>query len=412
MRWPWRRDRSPFDSGYIRDSILADVALAAGLDADMQERHLGLTTELIAVKKWEAAAGFSLTDRMIATIAGNATILILGLDLWVYRQVNSIIVHPSTTLTQNRRSGPSAHVVSDEEMVKRWQSSDCSSEFGPAIGVMDAALRESRTPHLGRNVVIHEFAHKIDMSDGSADGVPPLRGPMLGRWDAMLSDEYEHAKTRPSDNMLRPYAWTNKAEFFAVATEAFFCNPTSCWRPNRSCTDVSRAFTCRTPPPQRVRGPSESVEHMSQEGMNRRSMLELLAGAGVWITIAGCSPDSASDVEATPPSTDGTPAPTGIETQADAVRLLLWAEPATAEIVAGVTTAVYSFGAEVLDGDPATIAASSSYLGPTLHLRQGQRSRSGSRTDSMTSASCTGTVWWCPRIKRPTGRRRSARREL
>lgn len=222
MRWPWRRDRSPFDSGYIRDSILADVALAAGLDADMQERHLGLTTELIAVKKWEAAAGFSLTDRMIATIAGNATILILGLDLWVYRQVNSIIVHPSTTLTQNRRSGPSAHVVSDEEMAIVGLAAPNS---GPLSVSWDAALRESRTPHLGRNVVIHEFAHKIDMSDGSADGVPPLRGPMLGRWDAMLSDEYEHAKTRPSDNMLRPYAWTNKAEFFAVATEAFFCQP-------------------------------------------------------------------------------------------------------------------------------------------------------------------------------------------
>jgi Mlc titration factor MtfA (ptsG expression regulator) len=74
-------------------------------------------------------------------------------------------------------------------------------------------------------VVIHEFAHKIDMIDGYTDGTPPLRGAELARWTTVVVDEYERAESRPSDAVLRPYAWSSPAEFFAVATEAFFCTP-------------------------------------------------------------------------------------------------------------------------------------------------------------------------------------------
>lgn len=176
----------------------------------------------MADKRWEAAAGFSLTDQMIVTVAANATIPILGLGLFVYRQVNSIILHPTATITSGRRSGPTAGVVSDAEVHIVGLASPNS---GPVSLSWDTALSGSRSPQHGHNVIIHEFAHKIDMSDGAADGVPPLRGPGLRQWEAMLSDEYEHSKTQKSDNVLRPYAWTNRAEFFAVATEVFFCQP-------------------------------------------------------------------------------------------------------------------------------------------------------------------------------------------
>ena len=72
-------------------------------------------------------------------------------------------------------------------------------------------------------MIIHEFAHKIDMSDGYADGTPPLRGPALARWTPMLTDEYERTDGESADAVLDPYAWSNPAEFFAVATEGFFC---------------------------------------------------------------------------------------------------------------------------------------------------------------------------------------------
>jgi Mlc titration factor MtfA (ptsG expression regulator) len=222
MRWPWTRKKESVDLGFIENAIATNVGLVASLDADQRRRHLALTSELMADKRWEAAAGFSLTDEMIVTVAANATIPILGLDLWVYRQVNSIILHPTTTTTSGRRSGPAAGVVSDAEVHIVGLASPNS---GPVSLSWDTALSGSRSPQHGHNVIIHEFAHKIDMSDGATDGVPPLRGPGLRQWEAMLSDEYEHSKTQKSDHVLRPYAWTNRAEFFAVATEAFFCQP-------------------------------------------------------------------------------------------------------------------------------------------------------------------------------------------
>lgn len=100
----------------------------------------------------------------------------------------------------------------------------------------------------------------------------------------------------------------------------------------------------------------------------------------------GCSGDTTTEdrIDAPPVSTasDGTLVATTDDeasptTASDGdvrpLRLRLWAEPTTAEIVAGVTTAVYSFGAEVIDGDPGSVTASGSYLGPTLHLQTGQR---------------------------------------
>jgi Mlc titration factor MtfA (ptsG expression regulator) len=102
-----------------------------------------------------------------------------------------------------------------------------SANAGPLVLSWDAALAESRWPGRGRNVVIHEFAHKIDMSDGYLDGSPPLRGDALVRWSAMVDDEFGHTDARPSDRVLGSYAWTNPAEFFAVATERFFCRPTA-----------------------------------------------------------------------------------------------------------------------------------------------------------------------------------------
>jgi FtsP/CotA-like multicopper oxidase with cupredoxin domain len=118
--------------------------------------------------------------------------------------------------------------------------------------------------------------------------------------------------------------------------------------------------------------------------ISRRQSLKLL-GAGAVMTVTGCRSGSEADPgvgsrvpgEATVGDVTPASAP-GAVTLADEVadvHLRLWAEPSTAEIVAGTTTDVWSFGAEVLEGDPATVQPSGSYLGPTLHLRQGQRVR-------------------------------------
>ncbi len=218
----WFRRRPQLDADEVDAVVDADVTLAARLDAGERDRHRDLTVALVESKRWEAVAGMELTDAVMVTIAANAAIPVLGLDLALYRNVASIIVRPTAARSRGRRAGPVHGVVSEHPMSTIGQAAPHS---GPLSITWPAALRGSRYPEAGHNVVIHEFAHKIDMSDGYTDGTPPMRGDDLTRWTEILADEYERSDSRLSDEALRPYAWTNPAEFFSVATEAFFCTP-------------------------------------------------------------------------------------------------------------------------------------------------------------------------------------------
>ena len=222
MPW-WRSAHTPeIDSEQLNAVIDRNVALARRLGAPERELLGTLTVELLRAKDWEAANEFTLTPEITVTLAANAAIPILAIGIDVYDRVHTIIVRPTAARSSGLRAGPSAGTVSDDEV---WTDGISLPDRGPVAISWDVARHESRHPAAGRNVVIHEFAHKIDMSDGLADGTPPLRGRNLTNWAALLADEYGHHEHRASDDVLRPYAWTNPAEFFAVATETFFCTP-------------------------------------------------------------------------------------------------------------------------------------------------------------------------------------------
>jgi hypothetical protein len=88
-----------------------------------------------------------------------------------------------------------------------------------------ATRRGAKSPHRGENVVYHEFAHRLDMLDGVTDGTPPLDDEAaVVRWVQVCTAAYDTVRAQRSD-VLRPYAGTNPAEFFAVATEVFFTRP-------------------------------------------------------------------------------------------------------------------------------------------------------------------------------------------
>ena len=127
-----------------------------------------------------------------------------------------------------------------------------------------------------------------------------------------------------------------------------------------------------------------SCEPWSLHELSRRRAIGLLAGAGAWFTLASCTSESESESDdggsaSSSVSTSTSEVPTattvGPTTEVGDLAIRLWAEPTTAEIMAGISTDVYSFDAEVIDGDPSSIDPSDSYLGPTLHFRQGQRVR-------------------------------------
>ena len=222
MHWRRQSSDSTPDEGTIEAIVDANVGIAARFGRPLRDRLLEHVDELLRTKRWEAVGGSELTDEVVVTVAANAAIPVLSFDLWPYRQVRSIIIRPTTSISGGLRAGPVAGTFTDQPV---GIIGEASPHSGPVSISWDAALADSRRPANASNVVIHEFAHKIDMNDGYADGVPPLRGAALADWQAVLRDEFHRTEGRDSDVVLRPYAWASPAEFFAVATEAFFCVP-------------------------------------------------------------------------------------------------------------------------------------------------------------------------------------------
>ena len=97
---------------------------------------------------------------------------------------------------------------------------------GPVVLAWDAVGRDARTPLFGRNVVLHEFAHVLDLLDNVFDGTPPMGNAELRmQWISVCTRVFDSVRSGRDDSILRDYAGTNPAEFFAVATETFFTRP-------------------------------------------------------------------------------------------------------------------------------------------------------------------------------------------
>ena len=218
----------PFPSSW-EEIIRRNVAHYCMLD-DAQRAHLrALIQVFIAEKNWEGAGGLELTDEIRVTISAQACLLLLGLPHDYYRNVDSIIVYPSTVIPPPRKPGffdnTFTPVAPEHPIIGQ------AFRQGPLIIIWDAALRGGRHPESGHNVIYHEFAHKLDMLDGAADGTPPLRDRAEYRdWVLTCSREYlrlKHNTEKGRKSFLDAYGATNEAEFFAVATEQFFDQPRS-----------------------------------------------------------------------------------------------------------------------------------------------------------------------------------------
>ncbi len=209
------------------------------LTDDERGRLAGFADELLATKSWEAARGFELTDQMCTAIAANASLLVLGRDLELYRHVRAVVVHPSVMTLSEPRPGPVAGLYDDSPVHLDGLAHHAQ---GPVVLAWDAVRRETVHRSSAMNVVIHEFAHKLDMLDGQSDGAPAFMGPVLAdRWRRVAGAEFELLRRggdgpeepyepgtghRAPEGLIRDYAATDRVEFFAVCAEVFFVRPT------------------------------------------------------------------------------------------------------------------------------------------------------------------------------------------
>jgi MtfA peptidase len=230
MLFYWLRQRrrrkllaQPFPApwlGYLQNNMALYHTLSEAEQARLRA-DLGV---FIAEKEWEGCRGLELTDEIRVTIAGLACLLLLGIEHDYFGRVQTILIYPSGFRVPNQE------VIGDQAVLEGVSSHLGEAHYrGPVILSWDEALYDARHPGAGRNLVIHEFAHQLDMLDGAVDGTPLLPSRQAyRRWHKVMTTEYRQLIAEAEQGrstLLDEYGTTNEAEFFAVATECFFDRP-------------------------------------------------------------------------------------------------------------------------------------------------------------------------------------------
>ena len=226
LKWLKRRRRQrilaqPFPDEWnaiLTTNVLHEQQLSDCLRRQLRE----LIQVFVAEKNWEGCNGFEITDEVKVTIAGQACLMVLGLQDVFFDHVLSILVYPSTYVAQSVEKTPAGVVVEGghARLGEAWWR-------GPVILSWSDVLSGGRRESPGRNLVFHEFAHQLDMMNGrTVDGTPPLQTKeQFQRWIEVLKPEYERLVRdcrRGHHGFIDCYGATNVAEFFAVVTEVFF----------------------------------------------------------------------------------------------------------------------------------------------------------------------------------------------
>ncbi len=204
------------------DAILARLPVMRGLDTQERARLRESASLFIHDKAFYAAGGAVVDDAVQRVIALQACLLTLNLDEESYRGWSEIILYPDEFL-RSREEMDDAGVVHHSRDILAGES----WHGGPLVLSLADVAASGQVD--GFNVVLHEFAHKLDMLNGDANGYPPLhRGMDAAAWAHDFSTAYEDLCARVEageETTIDPYATVDPAEFFAVLTEAFFETP-------------------------------------------------------------------------------------------------------------------------------------------------------------------------------------------
>jgi Mlc titration factor MtfA (ptsG expression regulator) len=203
-------------------SAFAALPILQGLTTDEKDKLRQLSILFIHRKRFEGAHELNVTPVMVLIITLQACLPILKLGLEGYEGWTTVIVYPSGFAPKR--------VVRDEYGVEHHVQSNLAGEAwqrGPVVLAWD------ETEHAGiidgHNLVIHEFAHKLDMQNGDANGFPPLHPGMdLKAWTEAFSVGFEDLQYKCSTGKkidIDCYAASSPAEFFAVLSEVFFERP-------------------------------------------------------------------------------------------------------------------------------------------------------------------------------------------
>jgi MtfA peptidase len=195
----------------------ANVPLYKKMPMDLRADYQNKVWRFIEQKRFVPCGGLEkVTDEMQVTIAGNACLLLLNRDLqYCFPKVYSIMVYPTAFFSRS---------ADEEELMlgEVWPS-------GCVVLAWDAARKTSRALRDGKNVILHEFTHVLDLEAGcDANGCPAVDGYQHRVWAGVMQKEFDAFNLRlmkGKPTAMDAYGSQNPAEFFAVATETFFERP-------------------------------------------------------------------------------------------------------------------------------------------------------------------------------------------
>ena len=234
--WQARRERASLQRRAIPDDLWKRTLvrypfLQRRNPADAAELRR-LTSLFLDRKEFTCTGGLRLTDAMAVAIAAQAALPVLRLGLQAYDRFVGIVIHPNAVVARRSQQDEDGVVHEYEETLAGE-----AMEGGPVMLSWPDVRLSGHSAAQGYNVVIHEFAHVLDMAggwsgtvEGRALQLPPavLAEVQAADWVALLEEEYALFVLRvkaDEKTALDPYGATAEEEFFAVASECFFVNP-------------------------------------------------------------------------------------------------------------------------------------------------------------------------------------------
>jgi Mlc titration factor MtfA (ptsG expression regulator) len=211
----------------LPDALWREACTALPFLAMYSSEDLARLRDLVVLfldaKSIVGVQGHDVTPLQRTMIAIQACVLVLNLDLALYDGFETIFVYPGEFVP--------GWEYEDEYGVVHRQDDALAGEAmhrGPVVLSWPDVAASADWEGVRMNLVIHEFAHKIDMQNGDANGCPPLPDAARDQWLKVMRDAYEDFGARvdaDEDTEIDPYAAHSPGEFFAVLSEVFFAEP-------------------------------------------------------------------------------------------------------------------------------------------------------------------------------------------
>ena len=238
-----RRERlraQPFPTEFI-PILMSNVPVYRRLPDELRAQLHGHINVLLAEKHFEGCNGLEVTDEVRVTIAGEAALLVLNRETKYYPELLTVLIYPDVFYADVEDND--GHIVSEYKEDRSGESWD----MGVIILSWKDAVEHASTGRGGYNVVLHEFAHQLDMENGAMDGIPYLPSrDARDAWRAAFTHAYEDMQSGRR-SVVDEYGAEDPSEFFAVVTETFFERSLALQRDYPKLYEVLSSYYCVDP---------------------------------------------------------------------------------------------------------------------------------------------------------------------